>query len=258
VNEEIKQVFFPVVENIPVMERFKQLQYFFQAVRESPEELIHDIITRDFNLISLYAKACAIFSLLTLKKKEVSQELIACIFHPNQLIRESAAYVLEQIEPAKLELVYLRLQTSVVNSIKASLCHTDNGIPFLLLHRIKFIKSCPKMNPISEDILLEISKTLEINTLMQDEEFLIKKDDVHYAFMIIIDGTAQIKISSGKVLTFDKNDIIYSDIFVEDNTFSMRALTDLRMYSLEQEALNSLMFDFIDFRNAILEIVEED
>ena len=36
VNEEIKQVFFPVVENISVNERFKQLQYFFQATKEYP------------------------------------------------------------------------------------------------------------------------------------------------------------------------------------------------------------------------------
>ena len=28
VNEEIKQVFFPIVENISVNERFKQLQYY--------------------------------------------------------------------------------------------------------------------------------------------------------------------------------------------------------------------------------------
>jgi CRP-like cAMP-binding protein len=98
---------------------------------------------------------------------------------------------------------------------------------------------------------------METHTLTRDEEFLIKRDDVHYAFMIIIEGTAQIKISSGKVLTFGKNDIIYSDIFVEEHTFSLRALTDLSMYSLEQEALNSLMFDYIDFRNAILDIVED-
>ena len=113
------------------------------------------------------------------------------------------------------------------------------------------------MKGISEDILLEISKAMEANSLTRDEEFLIKRDDVHYAFMIIIEGTAQIKISSGKVFTFDKNDVIYSDIYVEDNTFSLRALTDLSMYSLEQEALNSLMFDYIDFRNAILDLVEE-
>jgi hypothetical protein len=257
VNEEIKQVFFPVVENIPLNERFKQLQYFFQAIRETPEELIQDIINRDFNMISLYVKACALYSLPILKKKEASQELIASVFHPNQLIRETAASVMELIEPMLLESVYSRLDPSWVNEIKSSLSHTGNGIPYLLLHRIRFIKNCPMMKGISEDILLEIAKTLETNTLTRDEEFLIKRDDVHYAFMIIIEGTAQIKISSGKVFTFDKNDIIYSDIFVEDNTFSLRALTDLSMYSLEQEALNSLMFDYINFRNAILNIVEE-
>jgi hypothetical protein len=59
------------------------------------------------------------------------------------------------------------------------------------------------------------------------------------------------------VFTFGKNDIIYSDILVEDCTFSFKALTELRLYSLEQEVLNSLMFDYIDFRDTILEIVEE-
>ena len=58
VNEEIKQVFFPVVENISVKERFKQLQYFFQAVRETPEELIQDIITRDFNRYPVCQSMC--------------------------------------------------------------------------------------------------------------------------------------------------------------------------------------------------------
>jgi AAA family ATP:ADP antiporter len=257
VNEEIKQVFFPIVENISVNDRFKQLQYYFQAVHEVPDELINEIINRDFNLVSLYAKSCALYSLPILNKQEASQELVASVFHPNQLIRETAAYVMEQIEPLKLESVYSRLDPVWVNEIKLSLSHAGNGIPYLLLHRIRFIKACRQMKSISEDILLEISKVLDVNTLKRDEEFLIKRDDVHYAFMIIIEGTAQIKISSGKVFTFDKNDIIYSDIFVEDNTFSLRALTDLQMYSLEQEALNSLMFDYIDLRNAILDIVEE-
>ena len=56
-----------------------------------------------------------------------------------------------------------------------------------------------------------------------NEEFLVKREDVHFAFMIIIDGKAQINISSGKVFTFEKNDIIYSDIFVEDNTLLIKS-----------------------------------
>jgi AAA family ATP:ADP antiporter len=257
VNEEIKQVFFPVVENISVKERFKLLQYFFQAIKETPEDLIQDIITRDFNQLSLYVKACAIQSILNLKKSEAGTEVIASIFHPNQLIRESAAYVLEQLEPGKLESVYLRLGQDKVNELKSTLSHVQNGIPYLLLDRIRFIKNCNHLQNVSEDVLLEISRALDLHQMKADEEFLVKREDVHFAFMIIIEGTAQINISSGKVFTFEKNDIIYSDIYVEDNTFSLRALTDIKFYSLEQEVLNSLMFDFIVFRDKILEIVEE-
>ena len=70
-----------------------------RPLKNTPENLIQDIITRDFNQISLYAKACAIYSLLILKKHEAGQELVASVFHPNQLIRETAAYVLEKLIP---------------------------------------------------------------------------------------------------------------------------------------------------------------
>jgi len=257
VNEEIKQVFFPVVENVSYKDRFKQLQYFFHAAKESPENLIPEIITRDFNQISLYAKSCAILNSVLLKKNFPGQEITASIFHPNQLLRESAAFVLYKTEPVKLESVYTRLDPLQVTELRSVLSHEDKGVPNLLIDRIRFMKESIKMQEISDDVLCEIARALEIHFLNKDEEFLIKREDVHYAFMIIIEGVAQINNSSGKVFTFEKNDIIYSDIFVEDNTFSLKALTDLRLYGLEQEMLNSLMFDFIDFRNVVFEMIEE-
>lgn len=257
VNEEIKQVFFPVVENISVNERFKQLQYFFQGMKEDPENLIQDIITRDFNQLSLYVKACAIYSILKLNNPQPGQEVIASIFHPNQLIMETAAFVVHSLQPDQLISVYDRITRERANDIKLSLSKINDGIPYLLLDRIQFIRNCEMLRNISEDILLEISKALVVHQMKANEEFLIKREDVHFAFMIIIDGMAQINISSGKVSTFTKNDIIYSDILVEDNIYSLKALTDLKFYSLEQEVLNALMFDHIEFRDAILEIVEE-
>jgi HEAT repeat protein len=257
VNEEIKQVFFPVVENISVNDRFKQLQYFFQTVKDSPENLIHEIITRDFNQISLYVKATAIYSMLLLKRSVPGQEINACLFHPNQLIRETGALILHEQNPEELESVLSRLPAEQVIELRSALSHLNDGVPYLLIDRIRFIKNCTVLQNISEDILLEISRALVLHQMKTHEEFLIKREDVHFAFMIVIEGTAQINISSGKVFTFGKNDIIYSDILVEDCTYSFKALSDLRFYSLEQEVLNSLMFDYIDFRDTVLEIVEE-
>jgi hypothetical protein len=186
-----------------------------------------------------------------------SAEVIASIFHPSRMISETAAYVVEQIEPEKLDSVFSRLDQDQMNILRSALNHGNNGLPYLLLDRIRFIKNCKPLRHISEDILQEISKAFDVHHMSAGEEFLVKKEDVHFAFMIIIEGTAHINISSGKVYTFEKNDIIYSDIFVEDNTYSLKAITNLKFYSLEQEVLNSLMFDFIEFRDAVLEIVEE-
>jgi hypothetical protein len=173
------------------------------------------------------------------------------------LIRETAAFIMHQLNPGEIESVYSRLPHERVSELKSTLSHLNDGIPYLLIDRIRFIKQCRSLRNISEDILLEISRALMVHHMKPNEEFLIKREDVHFAFMIVFEGTAQINISSGKVYTFGKNDIIYSDILVEDCTYSFKALTNLRFYSLEQEVLNSLMFDFIDFRDTVLEIVEE-
>ncbi|MBN2481441.1 MAG: MFS transporter [Bacteroidales bacterium] len=257
VNEEIKQVFLPVVENLPHKERFRQLQYFFHAEKLNPEELITEILTRDFNSLSLYVKACAIFNVLELPGQTVSQELIACLFHPDKLMRESAAYVIGKLEPDSLDSIYPRMNSQLANEIRYSLSFSRDGFPYLLLHRIRFLKECPGMSKIPEEIMLEIAKELDICFLNAGDEFLIKHNDVHYAFMIIFEGEAQIKISTDKVITFGKNDIIYSDILVEEHTFSLKANTDLKLYNLDQELLNSLMFDHIEFRNSIIGLIEE-
>ncbi len=257
VHEDIKQVFFPVVANISHLERFKQLQYFFHAEKRQPAELISEIITRDFNSISLYVKACAIFNMLEVDRQPVSQELVSCVFHPDKLIRESAAYVIEKLEPGYMDSVYPRLEASILNEIKLSLSSADNGFPYLLLHRIRFLKQHTRLGIMTEDVILEIAKMLDVNFLNAGDEFLIRRNDVHYAFIIIFSGKIQIKISDSKAITFDKNDIIYSDILIEDTTFSLKALTDLKFFSLDQEVLNSLMFDHIDFRSSVLGLIEE-
>jgi AAA family ATP:ADP antiporter len=257
-NEEIKQVFFPVVENLSIMSRVKQLDYFFHTEKSDPEDLINEIIIRDFNSISYFTKACAIYSLLKIKHPRISQELIAMVFHPDKLFRESASYVIERIDPGFINSIFPRLETSLVNEIKSSLEQAQNSeIPYLLLERISFLKRSKYFEPLPEDVLLEISKNLDISYLNTDDQLLIKKNDVHYPFIIIQKGKAEVRISDNKVLTFGKNDIIYSDIYSVYDAFTFKALTPLTFMSLDQEMLNNLAFDNLDFRKVLFELIEE-
>ncbi len=257
-NEEIKQVFFPVIENLSLKDRVKQLEYFFQTEKKNPEEMINEIIIRDFNTISYYTKACAIFSLLLIDNPHISQELIAMLFHPDKLLRESAAYAMEKIEPGFIETVYPRLESAVVldlqNSIERS---SGRDVPYLLLDRIGFLKNVKKCEAIHEDVLLEMSRQLDLNKLSGNDQLLIRKNDVHYPFLIIQNGQAEIRNSENKVFIFGKNDIIYSDIYSVYEAFSFKALTNLSFYNLDQETLNNLAFDNLDFRKLLFELIEE-
>ncbi|MBN1416067.1 MAG: hypothetical protein JW973_13280 [Bacteroidales bacterium] len=257
-NEEIKQVFFPVVENLSISSRVKQLEYFFQTEKKDPEDLINEIIIRDFNALSYYTKVCAIFSLLKIRHPHISQELIAMLFHPDRVFRESASYVIEQIEPGYLNSVFPRLDPTAVLEIQNSLERaTNRKVPYLLIDRIRFLKDVKKCKTIHEDILLEISKHLDLNNLSSNDQLLIKKNDVHYPLIVIQAGKVEIRNSANKVFTFSKNDIIYSDIFSVYEAFSFRAVTDLTFFSLDLEMLNNLAFDNLDFRKLLFELIEE-
>jgi len=257
-NEEIKQVFFPVIENLSIKSRVKQLEYFFQTEKNNPEDLLNEIIVRDYNSISYYTKACAIFSLLIIRNPKIGQELTALLFHPDKLLKESASYVMEQIEPGTLQTIFPRLEAAVALDIQNSIDHSGNrDIPFLLLDRIGFLKNVKKCETISEDVLLEISRHLDLNTLSANDQLLIRKNDVHYPLIIIQKGQAEVRNSENKVFVFGKNDIIYSDIFSVYEAFSFKALTDLTFFNLDQEMLNNLAFDNLDFRKLLFELIEE-
>jgi hypothetical protein len=258
INEEIKQIFFPLIENLSIKSRIKQLEYFFQVQKTNAENLINEIIIRDFNSISHYTRACAIFSILKTNRPLITNELLSIIFHPDKLLYESTAFIIAKIDPDYLNSVYPRLSASIAIDIQHSIeqCKRQD-MPFLLLDKIRFLKQVKYCSGINEDVLLEISRHLEINTLKTGDQLLIRRNDVHYPFIIIYDGKAEIRNSENKVFIFRKNDIIYSDIFSVFEAFTFKALTDLKFFSLDQEMLNLLAFDSIEFRKFLFELIEE-
>jgi len=174
------------------------------------------------------------------------------------VFQETASYVIEKIEPGFLETIYPRLEPAIVTEINNSLERSSNRkIPYLLLDRIKFLKHVKLCGSISEDVLLEISRHMDLNSMAVNDQLLIKKNDVHYPLVIIQSGQAEIKNSANKVFTFDKNDIIYSDIYSVYEAFSFRAVTPLTYFNLDQEMLNNLAFDNLEFRKLLYELIDE-
>ncbi len=259
VNEEIKQVLFPVLENLSAKGRVKQLRYFFPAENITLNEIISEVITRDYNVISLYAKACAIISWLKLKNPDINQILVSNLFHPSKLIRESAAYVINQIDKNYLDTIYPRIEPGIVNEIKTSLENAKNGSPYLIFNRIEFLRKCFKLSNTPEYVLLEFAKYLELNKFKKEKEITVDLQEKTYSLIIVIEGSIEAIADGYDNIVFNKFSMIYTNAIANAvcGKIILKTKTYTEFYSLDKESLNMLIFDYLDIRRSILECIEE-
>jgi hypothetical protein len=80
-------------------QKLKKLYQFFPGKITQREELLTDIINRDYNLISLWTKACALRSISLVEDDTTIQSVTALLFSPEELMQEEAANLIARTNP---------------------------------------------------------------------------------------------------------------------------------------------------------------
>jgi len=225
----------------------------------TPSEILSEVITRDYNVISLYAKACAIISWLRLKSPDIDQVLISNLFHPSKLIRESAAYVIDKIDSNCLDKIYTRIEPGIVNEIKTSLEHAKNGSNYLMFYRIQFLRKCYKLLNTPEYVLLELAKYLELNKFDKEKDITIDLNEKTYSLLIIIDGSIEVIAEGYDNIVFNRFSMLYTNAIANAvcGEIMLKIKTKTEFYCLDKESLNILIFDYSDIRKSVLDCIEE-
>ena len=257
VYDDVKKVLFPVIENLSVKEKIKQLQYFFPTDKISRYEILPELIIRDYNQLSVYVKACAIFS-WTLTDMDVDNILVSCIFHPNKLIRESAAYAIDKIKPEMLEEIFTRLDPVYVKDINLSLENIKSGNDILTLEKIMFLKKCKGFHKIQEDILLEVSIQLNFQRIPENREFLISGKQADFSLILIYSGSLEVSTGNSDLKVYTPNDVIYVDHYLigDNSQLFIKATEESVIFTLNRDVLGALIFDYTDIKGLILELIE--
>ncbi len=257
VYDDVKQVLFPVLENLSMRGRIRQLQYFFPAERIAVSELIPEIITRDYNLISIYVKACAINS-WSVMRKDVDDILVSCLFHPNRLIRETTAYTIQKLDEDCLTEIYPRLEPAYVSEIMTAIENVNSGNDILLLEKIEFLKRCYGFSMVSEDILIELAMCLRFHKLSENETLDITGTQYEFSLVLVYSGEVEVGISKSDTVTFSTNQIIYSEPYHEraQGKLKIKALKDTVVFSVSKDVLDTLIFDYTEMRGIVLELID--
>jgi len=71
--------------------RLKKLGRYFQCGPIHYDDLLEEIINGDYNLLSIWTKACAIRSIKNIGKVDLGESVVALLFSPDELLQEEAS-----------------------------------------------------------------------------------------------------------------------------------------------------------------------
>ena len=257
VYEDIKPVLFPVIENISPYERVKRLQYYFPIESVSEMEMISLILTRDYNLLSIYPRVCAMEVALEKPDFEVNEELIANMFHPNRLLREVAAMVVYKKDPGLFRNALQRLDEDVQFELRETLTSIEKGDKMLLVEKFNILRNTDKFSDLTENTLIELTQVLQENKIASGQVIDLKTYADDFALFLLING--EIKYENGYTTscTEEAPELLYSRILINSGITRIEFMKDSTILAIDDHTIETLLFDYTEMASCVLSCIEQ-
>lgn len=155
IDESVKAKVAACVDLIPDEDKLKTLHHFYPGFVPDYNDLVIELINRDYNLTSVWTKAIAVRSLSEQNLPAGAElTLSSLLFSPNMLLVEEAARVLAEKSPSTLAGIRYRLPGSSVEVVE-SVAGGKRGTEGFLFEKTCLLKSC--LPEIPEDDLVYLA-----------------------------------------------------------------------------------------------------
>lgn len=251
-DADIKPLLFPLLEDITPAERLKRLEYYFIQVKTSPKEIIRSTLTHDYNRLSQYPRTCAMLQVLELNLQGFESELIFNAAHPEQMLSETALFVLKQVYPKKFKEFSSRLSKSE-ESIIQNPSIVDSDPNQLLFTRYSELLEFVSFRKLSEFVALKLAKIARRIEIEENDTLSLENLSRKY----------QLVLFDLDVLSSDKKTVIH----VADNLTPISLITryDINkiiankkttVWLFDKSVATELVYDNVDLANTILQGIE--
>ena len=137
--------------------KVKNLYQFYPVKIQSYNDLVEDILNRDYNLLGIWTKACALRNVKGTEGETMTQSTTALMFSPEEILREESVRAITNIDNELYKTVSKRLS----ELSRKRLDRIANGEfvqAELSFEKVKFLHQ--NFKSIHEDILLALSAHL--------------------------------------------------------------------------------------------------
>ncbi|MAJ50094.1 MAG: hypothetical protein CMB82_00550 [Flammeovirgaceae bacterium] len=266
VEDEIKPMLLPILDDITDKERLDLLLNFFPPEHfESYSDLLTQIINRDFNRITRYAKSLAMNRFYQLPEVRVSNSLIANLFNPDVLLLQSAANSIYQIEPEAYQVhtkriksySKLRLDEIILPPVFAYK-EEENYRKMLLVERVRFIKSLPSFSAIPGDSITRMVDVMNQRKVVKGTVLVNEGDNGDQPLLVIIKGKIDLMRSGAVFKSLGPKDIMGEEVILFSEKYDYQAVAkeETFFFALPKEELFDLMTLHSEILRAFLNLID--
>jgi hypothetical protein len=137
--------------------KLKKLQRYFSCETPGYLTMIEDIINCDYNLISVWTKACTIRNINAIEHEDLGESVVALLFSPEELLREEAARLIARSGRELYKTASERIPENTRKKLDRIVAEEINEKE-LVYEKVKFLSSC--FTGINEDELLFLTEKM--------------------------------------------------------------------------------------------------
>ncbi len=258
IYEEIKPKLFPIIEDISIIEKIKQLQNYYPIEKLTFKDLLISAINKDINEINIWTKACAIYAFSELEDKTIPSDLVAHLFNPNDILRETAGIVINDINKDQFNAIGIRLSEAYREEMDNTLDLLNVSNNHLLFEKTWFLKANKYFNHVDGRYLYQLAKCMSslnyqsyelsdlIVTDLKDKLLLTKGKPI----LLTIDDEISHEIIEGEL--YDMNDLLVD----AKKKVSVDKSEENILYFIKKNDLVHNVFDFHKIELAIINWID--
>lgn len=209
-SEIHKKTLLPIIEDISYTELYRLHKQDYSMEKLSVYDRLTDIINSDINTCGAFIKVEALILMSQHSDIDNLKLLKSNIVHPNIMVQETAALAIYNSFNNNFEEIielYKNLSPNIIE-LKNKINIESEKRSFMILEKIKILKSLEIFNDVNNKSLLKFSKNAKEIILKQDEELVINTNNKYNIYIIVFgelhDKTNNKKINEGEIIRFNE------------------------------------------------------
>jgi len=238
VCDPVKLKLIYLLDVVPDEVKIKNLFQFFPGEIPGHKKLMEEIINRDYNLISLWTKACTLRSITSIEGDDMAESVTALLFSPEELIQEESALLIARSDPQVYHSASERLPELIRNRLD-NIINGQTAKEEFLFERMRFLSETFGIP--EDDELLSLASGLKYSNTIETE-------------FISITGGTLVWFSSDKTVIplvhviYNTDGIIpaFENLSGMYNSFYYLPLIDVEQYHYQFPDKSSEILKYID------------